>query len=109
MFSGIRQLNWWLFSQPSALTVFLLLFLIVFYGSIGKFIGLTAATNLRSRDQGVIGLEAAMYVDGIGTVGGALIGTTSIITYVESAIAPRPWYTLVLAHILEPVAPTNSS
>lgn len=27
-----------------------------------------------------------MYVDGIGTVGGALLGTTSIITYVESAI-----------------------
>lgn len=86
MFSGIGKLDWWPFSQPSALTVFLVLFLIDFYGSIGKFIGLTAATNLRSRDQGVIGLEKAMYVDGIGTVGGALIGTTSIITYVESAI-----------------------
>lgn len=31
-------------------------------------------------------MEKAMYVDGIGTVGGALLGTTSIITYVESAI-----------------------
>ncbi len=27
-----------------------------------------------------------MYVDGIGTVGGALLGTSSIITYVESAV-----------------------
>jgi AGZA family xanthine/uracil permease-like MFS transporter len=86
MLSGVGQLDWWPFSQPSALTVFLVLFLIDFYGSIGKFIGLTAATNLRSRDQGVVGLEKAMYVDGIGTVGGALMGTTSIITYVESAI-----------------------
>jgi AGZA family xanthine/uracil permease-like MFS transporter len=86
MFSGIWQFDWWPFSQPSAITVFIVLFLIDFYGSIGKFIGLTAATNLRSRDQGVIGLEKAMYVDGISTVGGALIGTTSIITYVESAI-----------------------
>ena len=47
-FSGIGQLDWWPFSQPAAPTVFLVLFLIDFYGSIGKFIGLTAATNLRS-------------------------------------------------------------
>lgn len=74
------------FTSPAAVTVFLVLFLIDFYGSIGKFIGLTASTNLRSKDSGVIGLENAMYVDGIGTVGGSLLGTTSIITYVESAI-----------------------
>lgn len=27
-----------------------------------------------------------MYVDGVGTAGGALLGTSSIITYVESAV-----------------------
>jgi AGZA family xanthine/uracil permease-like MFS transporter len=86
MFSGIGLLDWWPFSHGATWTVFLVLFLIDFYGSIGKFIGLTAATNLRSREQGVIGLEKAMYVDGIGTMGGALLGTTSVITYVESAI-----------------------
>jgi adenine/guanine/hypoxanthine permease len=86
MLSGIGQLDWFPFTSASVITVFLVLFLIDFYGSIGKFIGLTAATNLRSRETGVIGIEKAMYVDGIGTVGGAVLGTTSIITYVESAI-----------------------
>ena len=86
MLTGIGRVDWFPFSQPAVLTVFLVLFLIDFYGSIGKFIGLTAATNLRSRESGVVGIEKAMYVDGIGTVGGAVLGTTSIITYVESAI-----------------------
>jgi AGZA family xanthine/uracil permease-like MFS transporter len=86
MLSGIGQLDWFPFTNASVVTVFLVLFLIDFYGSIGKFIGLTAATNLRSRETGVIGIEKAMYVDGVGTVGGAMLGTTSIITYVESAI-----------------------
>lgn len=87
MLSGIGLLDWFPFTSPEVLTVFIVLFLIDFYGSIGKFIGLTAATNLRSKENaGVIGMEKAMYVDGIGTIGGALVGTTSIITYVESAI-----------------------
>jgi AGZA family xanthine/uracil permease-like MFS transporter len=86
MLNSLGGLSLMPFTSPAALTVFLVLFLIDFYGSIGKFIGLTASTNLRSKDSGVVGLQKAMYVDGIGTVGGALLGTTSIITYVESAI-----------------------
>ena len=86
MLKGVGSIDWFPFSSPAVLTVFLVLFLIDFYGSLGKFIGLTAATNLRSRESGVVGIEKAMYVDGIGTVGGAVLGTTSIITYVESAI-----------------------
>jgi AGZA family xanthine/uracil permease-like MFS transporter len=86
MLKGIGNVDWFPFSTPAVITVFLVIFLIDFYGSIGKFIGLTATTNLRSRESGVVGIEKAMYVDGIGTVGGALLGTTSIITYVESAI-----------------------
>lgn len=86
MFSAVGALDLLPFTSVKVFTVFLVLFLIDFYGSIGKFIGLTAATNLRAADEGVIGLEKAMYVDGIGTVGGSVLGTTSIITYVESAI-----------------------
>lgn len=82
----VGNLDWFPFTNPAVLTVFLVLFLIDFYGSIGKFIGLTASTNLRSAKSGVIGIERAMYVDGIGTAGGAVLGTTSVITYVESAI-----------------------
>jgi AGZA family xanthine/uracil permease-like MFS transporter len=86
MVNAVGQLDFFPFTDPKVFTVFLVLFLIDFYGSIGKFIGLTSATNLRSKDDGVIGIEKAMYVDGIGTIGGAALGTTSIITYVESAI-----------------------
>jgi AGZA family xanthine/uracil permease-like MFS transporter len=60
--------------------------MIDFYGSIGKFIGLTSATNLRDESKGVEKIERAMQVDGVGTMLGASLGTTSIITYVESAV-----------------------
>ena len=85
-FAAVGQLDLWqIFTEVKLLPVFLVLFLIDFYGSIGKFIGLTASTNLQT-DGDVKGMKEAMYVDGIGTVGGAVLGTSSIITYVESAV-----------------------
>ena len=65
--------------------VVLVFFLLDFYGSIGKFIGLTAATNL-PQDGNLPRIGKAMGVDAVGTVGGSLLGTSSIITYVESAV-----------------------
>ena len=76
-----------MFTEIRLVPVFMVLFLIDFYGSIGKFIGLTASTNLQDDNGNVENMGKAMYVDGIGTVGGALVGTSSIITYVESAVA----------------------
>lgn len=71
----------------SVIPVFLVFFLIDFYGSIGKFIGLTASTKeLIQKDGTLVRIEKAMNVDGIGTVAGSLVGTSSIITYVESAV-----------------------
>lgn len=69
----------------SIIPVFLVFFLIDFYGSIGKFIGLTASTPIM-KDGKLPRIEKAMGVDGIGTVVGAGLGTSSIITYVESAV-----------------------
>jgi AGZA family xanthine/uracil permease-like MFS transporter len=68
------------------LPVFLIFFLIDFYGSIGKFIGLTATTNLRQKDGSLPRIAKAMGVDAGGTILGAFVGTSSIITYVESAV-----------------------
>lgn len=73
------------FTDTRLLSVLLIFFIIDFFGSIGKFIGLTAATNLQSNGQ-VKNIEKAMYVDGVGTVLGSAVGTSSIITYVESAV-----------------------
>jgi AGZA family xanthine/uracil permease-like MFS transporter len=71
--------------DPRALSVVLIFFIIDFFGGIGKFIGLTAATNLQSNGQ-VRNIEKGLYVDGAGTVLGAVTGTSSLIAFVESAV-----------------------
>lgn len=87
MLSAIRQVDYMgFFSEFRLWPAFLVLFMIDFYGTIGKIIGLTAATNLRDPDKGVVNIEKGMQVDGLGTMGGAALGTTSIITFVESAV-----------------------
>jgi len=85
MFSGIGQLNIGVILNPKVLSVVLILFLLDFYGSVAKFIGLTASTNLVKNGR-LPQMREALYVDGIATVGGAGLGTTSLITYVESAV-----------------------
>lgn len=85
MFSALFQLDLTSVFDPRFLAVLIIFFIIDFYGSIGKFIGLTAATNLQSKGQ-VKNIDKALYVDGAGTVLGSMVGTSSVITYVESAV-----------------------
>jgi AGZA family xanthine/uracil permease-like MFS transporter len=86
MFSAILQFNVLsVFTDPRCLSVVLIFFIIDFYGGIGKFIGLTAATNLQSGGR-VRNIEKGLYVDGIGTVAGSALGTSSLIAFVESAV-----------------------
>jgi AGZA family xanthine/uracil permease-like MFS transporter len=85
MFSGIGQLDLGVIAKPRMFSVILILFLIDFYGSIAKFIGLSINTNL------VIGgrlprLRDALLIDGAATTLGSALGTSSIIVYVESAV-----------------------
>lgn len=76
------------FSDPRAWTVMLVFFMIDFYGSIGKFIGLTRETTLQSEGK-VKNMKEALYVDSGGTILGSLLGTSTLITYVESAVGIR--------------------
>lgn len=86
MFSAILQFNIVsVIADPRCLSVVLIFFIIDFYGGIGKFIGLTAATNLQSGGK-VRNIEKGLYVDGIGTVLGSALGTSSLIAFVESAV-----------------------
>ncbi|MEP3890930.1 MAG: NCS2 family permease [Hellea sp.] len=86
-FSAVGKLDLFgVFKDPRAWTVLLVFFMIDFYGSIGKFIGLTRQTNLQSNGK-VKNMEKALYVDGCGTMLGATLGTSTVITYVESAVA----------------------
>ena len=74
-----------IFQDPRAWTVLLVFFMIDFYGSIGKFIGLTRETNMQTNGA-VRNMKEALYVDGVGTSIGSVLGTSTIITYVESAV-----------------------
>lgn len=86
MFSAILQFDVLsVIGDPRSLSVVLIFFIVDFYGGIGKFIGLTAATNLQS-DGKVRNIERALYVDGAGTVLGSALGTSSLIAFVESAV-----------------------
>jgi AGZA family xanthine/uracil permease-like MFS transporter len=85
MFSGIGQLDLGVIANPRMFSVILILFLIDFYGSIAKFIGLSVNTSL------VVGgklprLRDALLIDGAATILGSALGTSSIIVYVESAV-----------------------
>jgi AGZA family xanthine/uracil permease-like MFS transporter len=71
--------------NPKSLSVVLVLFVLDFYGSVAKFIGLTLSTNV-AEDGNVPRRKQALLVDGVGTVGGATLGTSSVIAYVESAV-----------------------
>jgi adenine/guanine/hypoxanthine permease len=86
MFAALFQLDpISVLGDRRGLSVVLIFFIIDFFGGIGKFIGLTAATNLQSNGQ-VRNIEKGLYVDGAGTVLGAVTGTSSLIAFVESAV-----------------------
>jgi AGZA family xanthine/uracil permease-like MFS transporter len=86
MFASIFQFDpISILTDHRALSIVLVFFIIDFFGGIGKFIGLTAATNLQSKGQ-VRNIEKGLYVDGAGTVLGSVTGTSSMIAFVESAV-----------------------
>ena len=85
MLVGIGALDLGVIVDPRMLSVILILFLIDFYGSIAKFVGLSLNTSLVVNGQ-LPQLKNALLIDGAATVFGSTIGTSSIIVYVESAV-----------------------
>lgn len=71
--------------NPQFWRVVIVLVIITFFGAIGKSIGLTAATNLQTYGK-LKDINKAVLVNGLGSVAGALTGTSSLIIYVESAV-----------------------
>jgi adenine/guanine/hypoxanthine permease len=85
MFSGIGKLDFGVIFNPRILNVILILFLIDFYGSVAKFIGLVLNTNIMTNGK-LPRIREALSIDGLATIFGSLMGTTSITTYVESGV-----------------------
>lgn len=92
VFSAVGRLDWLaitkVFSDARVLSAFLVLFLIDYFGSLGKFIGLSKGTDLfNDGDKGTFNrIGKAMTVDAVGTSIGAVAGTSNIITFVQSLV-----------------------
>ncbi|MFA6072102.1 MAG: NCS2 family permease [Janthinobacterium sp.] len=86
MFAGTFALDWGIIFNPKIWSVIIILFILDFYGSIAKFIGLTRNTNIVDSEGNLPKMKEGLIVDGAGTVIGAVTGTSNLITYVESAV-----------------------
>ena len=64
----------------------IILFLVDFYGAIGKFVGLLELTKEAVHlDEDEI-LKKALYTDSFGTVGSGLLGSASVAVFISSAV-----------------------
>jgi len=107
LFSGIGAFSLFDFSS-GMITAIIILFLVDFYGSLAKFIGMTMNTEIIQVDENgnevVPRTKEALMVDGVSTLGGSFLGTTSVTTYVESAVGiavgGRTGLTAIVAGIL---------
>ncbi len=86
MLNGFFAFNPAVIFNPQILSVILILFVIDFYGSIAKFIGLTRNTSIVDKNGEMEKMKEALTVDGAATVAGSALGTTNVTTYVESAV-----------------------
>ena len=71
--------------EPGGWSVVLVLFLVDFYGSVAKLVGLIRHTSA-VRDGKVPRLREALVVDGAAATAGSLLGTTSVLVYAESGV-----------------------
>lgn len=86
MLSATFALDLGVIFNPKAWSIILVLFLLDFYGSIAKFIGLTKNTSIVDKTGNMPQMQEALSVDGGATVVGSLLGTSNVTTYVESAV-----------------------
>ncbi len=89
MFTGLLKFDLGVILNPKILSAIIILFLIDFYGSIAKMIGLTFHTSIVDKDGNMPRLKEALIVDGAGTMLGSGLGTSSITVYVESGVGIR--------------------
>ncbi len=104
MLSAIMKLDLGVIFNPKMLSVILVLFLVDFYGNVAKLIGLTRNTTIVEKDGSMPQMKEVLVVDSIGALAGSIVGTTSILTYVESAVGigegGRTGFTAVVCGVL---------
>lgn len=85
-FAALGQLDFSILAHSEFWVPVIVFFVLDFFEGIGGFIGMTANTSIQDKDGKVPGIEKGLWVDGVGTMGGALCGTSSLIIFVESAV-----------------------
>jgi len=86
MFSAFLKLDIKSILHPQLFSALIILFVLDFYGSVAKFIGLTLNTPILDKNGNMPNMKEALSVDGIATVVGSTLGTTSLTTFVESGV-----------------------
>jgi adenine/guanine/hypoxanthine permease len=85
MLSALGMLQPEIILNPAAWSAILVLFLVDFFGSVAKLVGLSAHTSLQT-DEGLPRIKQALVTDSSATVAGAILGTSNITVYVESGV-----------------------
>lgn len=86
VFSSVMQLDFSVLFHSEFWVPVIVFFVLNFFEGIGQFIGLTTNTSIQDKDGNVPNMKQGLWVDGLGTVGGSMLGTSSLIIFVESAV-----------------------
>lgn len=78
---GFQQL----FSTPEAFAIIFTLLFVDFFDTAGTLMAVGNQAGLISDEGEIIGSDKALLADSIGTMTGALLGTSSVTSYIESA------------------------
>lgn len=81
MFSGFGEL----FSHPEAFAIIFSLLFVDFFDTAGTLMAVGNQAGLVNDEGELVGSEKALLVDSIGTMTGALMGTSNVTSYIESA------------------------
>lgn len=84
--SALGQVDFSILASMTFLVPVLVFFVLDFFEGVGEFIGLTAHTSIQDPEGNVPNMEKGLYVDGVATMAGSLLGTSSLIIFVESAV-----------------------
>ncbi|MCK5672509.1 MAG: NCS2 family permease, partial [Spirochaetales bacterium] len=76
------------FSQIFSMDMLIVLFTFLFvdmFDTVGTLIGVSTKAGLVDKDGNIPKVKAALFADAVGTTVGAILGTSTVTTYVESA------------------------
>lgn len=88
MFSAMFKLDLSVITNPKCWGAILILFLVDFYGSVAKILGLTVNTSILTEIEGKVTKQVGLglWVDGLAALFSPLFGTSSVTTFVESGV-----------------------